>query len=302
MLRVAVLQLPGMLETSVSLSFDVLRTASRVAGARGQPPPFVVAPAGGPGEPPGLLVVPGLGCASADELEATLATPAVQAGVAVVAAARAAGAWLASSCAGVALLAEAGALDGRRVTTSWFLGPAMARRYPRVRFVDGAMLVEDGRCVTGGAALAHGEVMLALTRRFVGPEVADLCARYLLLDERRSQQPYVAIAALVLGDAQLAAADAWIRARVGEAFTLDALAAAVGSTPWTLARRFQRVCGLSPSRYVQQVRAEEARRRLAQGARFDEAAYAVGFADSSALRRLLRRLEGGDGSVSPGAG
>jgi transcriptional regulator GlxA family with amidase domain len=133
--------------------------------------------------------------------------------------------------------------------------------------------------------------MLAVVRRFAGPDVAAMCARYLLLDVRRSQQPYVAIAALALGDAQLARADAWIRSQVGRTFALDELAAAVGSTPWTLARRFQRVCGMSPSRYVQQVRAEEARRRLAEGARFEEAAYAVGFADPSALRRLLRRLE-----------
>lgn len=63
-----------------------------------------------------------------------------------------------------------------------------------------------------------------------------------------------------------------------------------GTTQWTLARRFQRVCGLSPSRFVQQLRAEEASRRLAQGARFDETAYAVGFSDPSALRRMLKRL------------
>ncbi|MBS2017428.1 MAG: AraC family transcriptional regulator [Deltaproteobacteria bacterium] len=62
---------------------------------------------------------------------------------------------------------------------------------------------------------------------------------------------------------------------------------------WTLARRLQRVCGLSPSRFVQQLRAEEASRRLARGARFDETAYAVGFSDPSALRRMLGRLEAG---------
>lgn len=293
--RVSIVSLPAMLATSVSLTHDVLRTANRIAMALRRPAPFVLAPAlsePGPGEE-ALWIVPGLGCTDAHELEALLSTRPVRSTVQRLARAHAAGALVASSCAGVALLAEAGLLHGRRATTSWFLRPALAQRYPEVRFVEGAMLIEDGRCLTGGAALAQGEVMLALTARFAGPDVADLCARYLLLDNRRSQQPYVSAAALILSDELLIQAERWVRAHLSRPFRLAELAEGLGTNPWTLARRFQRVCGTSPSRFVQQLRAEEARRRLAQGARFDETAYALGYSDPSAMRRMLKRLSSG---------
>lgn len=293
MKRVVILELPGMLATSLSLTRDVLGTANRVALALKQPAPFEWENwlyRSDAAAKPDLLIVPGLGCTDASELAAALESPTVREAVRTIATLHAAGTVVASSCAGVALLAEAGVLDGRRAATSWFLRPAMVQRYPRVRFIEGAMLIDDGRCVTGGAALAQGEVMLTLVLRHAGAEVANLCARYLLLDNRRSQQPYVSISALALSDELLARADAWARINLARPFSMDELAEAAGTTQWTLARRFQRVCGLSPSRFVQQLRAEEASRRLAQGARFDETAYAVGFSDPSALRKMLKRL------------
>lgn len=293
--RVSVVSLPGMLATSVSLTHDVLQTANRIAVALRRPAPFDLAP---PLSEPehgqeALCIVPGLGCTDEDELDLLLSTRQARSVVQRLAKVHAAGAMMASSCAGVALLAEAGLLDGRRAATSWFLLPALAQRYPEVRFVKGAMLIEDGRCLTGGAALAQGEVMLALTARYAGPDVADLCARYLLLDNRRSQQPYVSAAALILSDELLVQAERWVRAHLSHPFRLADLAEALGTTPWTLARRFQRVCGTSPSRFVQQLRAEEAGRRLALGARFDETAYALGYSDPSAMRRMLKRLGNG---------
>ncbi|KAI9018954.1 hypothetical protein DFJ74DRAFT_200207 [Hyaloraphidium curvatum] len=62
---------------------------------------------------------------------------------------------------------------------SWFLHPTLARRYPDVRFVPDAMVVDDGSCLTGAAAMAQGDVMLALVRRVASPEIADLTARCL---------------------------------------------------------------------------------------------------------------------------
>jgi len=296
MKRVVVLELPGMLETSVSLSRDVIRTANRIAEALHQPVPFALETVSQPGSSavmPDLLIVPGLGCSDASGVATTLESPLGRAAVESISAAYAGGAVVASSCAGVALLAEAGILDGRQAATSWFLRPALARRYPRVRFVADAIIVDDGQCVTGGAAMAQGELMLALTLRYAGAEIADLCARYLLLDNRRSQQPYISISALAVADGLLAKADAWVRDNLQRAFSMSELADAIGTTQWTLARRLKRTFGISTSRFVQQIRAEEASRRLAQGARFDEAAYAVGFADPSALRRLLGRLQAG---------
>ena len=58
---------------------------------------------------------------------------------------------LASLCIGAFLLAEAGLLDGHRVTTSWLLAPELAKRYPLVNVQAGSLVVQDGRVLTSAS-------------------------------------------------------------------------------------------------------------------------------------------------------
>ena len=54
-----------------------------------------------------------------------------------------AGAAIAGVCSGVALLAEAGLLDGKRATTHWGLAEDYGRRYPSVRWQPEYFVTED---------------------------------------------------------------------------------------------------------------------------------------------------------------
>lgn len=104
------------------------------------------------------------------------------------------GAMLAAPCASTFLLADTGLLDGRRATTTWWLAPLFRRRYPKVELVTDQIVVADWPIATGGAAMAQMDLMLAIVGRFAGPSLAKRCANYLLLDERHSQAPFMAIA------------------------------------------------------------------------------------------------------------
>lgn len=296
MTQVAVLELPGCMASSAAITHDVLATANRIGGAKRAPPFAVTTLACGPRGARGglggadLVIVPGLGAAAAEDLDATLAGPACRRAAALLAEARAAGSALAAACASTFLLAEAGLLDGRRATTTWWLAPAFRRRYPKVELVPERIVVADWPVATAGAAMAQMDLMLAVVGRFAGASLARACARYLLLDERRSQAPFMAIGWLAGQDPKLAQAEAWVRANIGRDFAIDELAAALALGPRTLARRLAATCGLSPIQFVQRLRIERAR-HLLETTRLpvDEIARRVGYAEPSTLRRLIRR-------------
>src|SRR6202012_5195030 len=95
------------------------------------------------------------------------------------------GARISPSCIGTFVLAEAGLLDGEEATTTWWLSPLFRQRYPRVRLDESRVIVQPNAVVTAGAALSHLDLALTLIRR-ASPELANLTARYLVVDVRTS--------------------------------------------------------------------------------------------------------------------
>ncbi len=283
--------------SSAAISHDVLATANRISLAAKRSAPFTVSTvrcgtgrnrAGLDGAD--LVIVPGLGTATAEELEARLKTSACRRAIGMLAEAFGAGTALAASCASTFLLAETGLLEGRRATTTWWLAPLFRRRYPGIDLAEERMVVADWPIATAGAAMAQMDLMLAVVARFAGPGLAHACARYLLLDQRRSQAPYMALSFMAGQDETIARAEAWARANIARDFTMDELAAAAGLAPRTFARRLAAVCGLSPVRFAQRIRVEAAE-LLLETTRLsvDEVARRVGYAEPSTLRRLIRR-------------
>lgn len=304
MIRVTVVEIQGCMATSAAITRDVMATANQIRGAAQRALPFDVTTVRcGPSRSSGklrradLIIVPGLGTASADELEAKLKSPACRRLGEMLVEAFEAGAMLAAPCASTFLLADTGLLNGRRATTTWWLAPLFRRRYPEVELVTDQIVVADWPIATAGAAMAQMDLMLAIVSRFTGPSLAKACANYLLLDERHSQAPFMAIAYLANQDSRIAKAEKWVRDNIARDFTVDELAEAVALAPRTFARRVAGTCGVSPIRFVQRIRIETAR-YLLETTRLsvEEIARQVGYAEPSTLRRLIRR----DTKHSPG--
>ena len=104
--------------------------------------------------------------------------------------------------------------------------------------------------------MAQMDLMLAVVGRFAGPRLAKACANYLLLDERRSQAPFMAVAYLAGQDPKMAKAESWVRDNIARDFGIDELAEAVALAPRTFARRMAATCGVSPIQFVQRIRVE----------------------------------------------
>jgi len=292
MTRIGILALPGAMRSSVAITLDLLDTANRLAAAS-KPAPFAAIELDPAEQLPAdidALVVPGLGACSEAELDERLARPDAIAAIALLRGAAEAGTLLAASCSSVFLLGAAGLLKGRRATTSWWLAPLLGRRHPDVTIDPDQLIVEDRQVITAGAAMAQMDLMLALITRFAGAKLAALCARYLLLDERRSQSRYMALGFLAARDPIVARAEAWTQEHLTAPFSINDLACAVGLAPRTFARRVAGAVGMSPVRFVQRLRVEAAV-HLIETTRLsiEEIAYRVGYAESSTLRRMILR-------------
>lgn len=202
------------------------------------------------------------------------------------------GALTATACVGTFVLAESSLLDGEEATTTWWLSPLFRQRYPRVRLDESRILVQSNTMLTAGAALSHLDLALTLIRR-ASPELANLTARYLVVDVRTSQSVYSVPNHLAHADPLIQRFERWARGRLAEGFSLDQAAEALGTSKRTLARRMQRVLGKSPLAFFQDLRVERAVHLLKTSqASVDQIGAAVGYAEGVSLRALLRRRLG----------
>lgn len=237
---------------------------------------------------PDLVIVPALACKQPATIVGALERPDVRE-LADLVARFASRCRIAAACTGTFVLGRAGVLDGRRATTTWWLGPTFREQFPAVELDDAAMLVADEGVLTAGAALAHLDLALAVIRER-SPELASLVARYLVLDDRPSQAPFVAPAHIAFDDELVKKFERWIRRHLGEPFELARAARAVGASERTLQRRIRAVLGKPPIGFVQDLRLERAVHLLRTSDRsIDDIASTVGYEDGSTLRTLLRR-------------
>jgi transcriptional regulator GlxA family with amidase domain len=302
-----VIALDGALASSVTITLDVLAMANRICHELGRPGVFDVRIAGSGAAAfrpflafaeaehaaPELLVIPAQGFSKAVSYAERLAEPDADEARALILDAAAAGADVTGSCTGALLLASTGLLAGRRATTAWWLAPVFREMFPDVRLDTRELILSDGPFTTAGAAMAQMDLTVGLIARYAGADIADACARRMILDERRSQVPYLAVGLLAAADDTVARAAAYARSRLGDPVGVNDLADAAGAAPRTFARRVARVTGLSPVQFLQRLRMERAVELIETTALpFDEIAYQVGYADPSTLRGLLRRSLG----------
>jgi transcriptional regulator GlxA family with amidase domain len=306
-----VLALDQVFDTGLAAMLDAFATANELAGLSGMTgPQFDVQVVGVrrtvrtslgfavPIKPmparavPDWMVVPAIGYKMPGPLEAALGRADVRDAAAAIHAAAARGAGTAAACIGTFVAAEAGVLDGRESTTTWWLAPLFRRRYPAVRLDESRMLVKSGKVVTAGAALSHMDLALWLIRQR-SPRLAALTARYLVVDSRASQSAYALVDHLAHADPLVERFETWARAHLADGFALEAAAAAVGASKRTLARRLRVVLGKTPLSYVQELRVERAVHLLrTTDESVERIAARVGYADGVTLRNLLRRRVG----------
>lgn len=305
--------LEGAYASSVAVTQDMLAAAAALAPRAGVAAPRwrLCSLAGGPvrlqgglsvqaarlparaGRDRSLWVLPGLGLATPAALQARLASAEAGAVAAALARHAAAGGTVAAACSAVFLLRDAGLLQGRRATTSWWLAPLLQAMAPACRVDADRMVCADGPVTTAGAAFAQTDLMLHLLRERCGSALAEQVARMLLVDGRQAQAPFIVPEAMASGNDLVARLAARVEAALPAPPSVAELARAFCMSERTLARHVQKATGKSTLALVQSVRLRRAR-ALLEGSRMtvEQVAEAVGYQDATALRRLMRKVAG----------
>lgn len=310
--RVVLLAFPGAQVLDVAGPLEVFATAGGVASdaapAAGDPAYCTVlaAPARGPLRTSGGIVV------SADralrDVRGAVDTLLVAGGPGVAGAARDAALLrrlrglaqrvrrLASVCTGAFLLAEAGLLDGRRVTTHWAACGELARRYPRLRVEPDPIFLRDGPVYTSAGVTAGMDLALALVEEDLGRPVALATARRLVLFLKRpgGQSQFSAwLRAQGAESGPIEKLATWIVGNPDQDLSVAALARRAGMSPRHFARVFAAAVGSTPARFAERARVESARRLLEDSDRGVEGvAERCGFGSAETMRRAFLRSLG----------
>ncbi|WSV25168.1 GlxA family transcriptional regulator [Streptomyces griseus] len=198
---------------------------------------------------------------------------------------------LVSVCTGALLLAEAGLLDGHRVTTHWNYCERLARDYPAVEVDPEPIFVRDGRLATSAGVTAGIDLALALVEEDHGRDLALTIARHLVVFLRRpgNQAQFSAqLSAQTARREPLREVQHWIAQHPDADLGVDALAARARLSPRHFARAFRAETGTTPGRYVERVRLEHARRLLEDTADgVERVARASGYGTPEAMRRAF---------------
>ena len=309
-MNICVLCLDDVFDTGLTVLLDTLSTANELALAQGfAQPPFAVRLVGVRRrvrtalgftrevapltvvEYPDWVIVPALNAKQPGPLLEALERRDVRTAIAQLRTWHADGLRIAAACIGTFLVAEAGVLDDMEATTTWSLAPLFRQRYPQVRLDDSRMIAASPRAVTAGAAIGHLDLALWMVRQ-ASPSLADMVARFMLIDKRTTQSQYIVPDYLAHADPLISNFERWSRQNLANGFSLQAAAKALAVGPRTLQRRTDAILGKSPLAFFQDLRIQRAEQQLAAGHDLKLIAEEVGYADSATLRNLLRRRLG----------
>jgi len=213
------------------------------------------------------------------------------------------GAMLCSACSGVFLLAETGLLDGQNSTIHWVYADQFRKLYPRVPLSPEKPLLVAGdrsQFASCGASMSWHDLALYLVARHVTPAAAQGVAKFFALQWHQEGLGHYIIfeGRHDHGDAAILAAQSWLEKHYQVGDPVEQAVRESGLAERTFKRRFTKATGHAPLSYVQQLRIEEAKRRLERGSEpVDEIGWQVGYEDPAFFRRLFKRITG----LSPGS-
>lgn len=205
-----------------------------------------------------------------------------------------------SVCTGVFLLAAAGLLHGKRVTTHWECAGRLKSQFPELEIDADQIFIQDGSLYTTAGVTAGMDLALALVEEDYGRDLALIVARYMVMFLKRpgGQSQFSAhLAAQMSGKTRIQQAQEYVIANLTQQLSVENLAKQAGMSTRNFARVFRQEMTITPTEFVDAARLDAARRLLEDTAKsLQQIASECGFGNVDGMRRTFIRNLG----ASPG--
>jgi AraC family transcriptional activator FtrA len=205
------------------------------------------------------------------------------------------GARFCTICSGVFVLAAAGILDDKTVTTHWRYAEKLAKRYPQLQVQADALYIDAGQVITSAGSAAGLDMLLYLVRKDYGVKVANQVAQRLVIPPHREggQAQYIPRPVAQDERGRLSALLDWLRTNPAQAHSLETLAARAAMSERTLQRQFLELTGYSPYEWLIRERVAIAKELLESSeASINRILELSGFGSEETFRRQFKRVTG----------
>lgn len=202
---------------------------------------------------------------------------------------------LASVCTGAFLLAETGLLNGCQATTHWNYCQQLAKNYPQIQVKPDRIFIQDGSIFTSGGITSGIDLALAILEEDWGRDLALHVARFLVVFLKRpgGQSQFSAyLNNEACNRKDLRELQTWIMTHIEDDLRVEMLAERMAMSPRNFARLFLDETGITPAKFVEMARIDQARHFLETTEySIEQVADKSGFKDPERMRRsFIRQL------------
>ncbi|MCT2409237.1 DJ-1/PfpI family protein [Chryseobacterium antibioticum] len=196
-----------------------------------------------------------------------------------------------SVCTGAFVLAEAGLLNGKQVTTHWKFADILQKSYPELEVNVNPFFIRDQQIYTSGGVTSGMDLALALLEEDFGKPVASEVARHLVLHLHRpgiQTQFGNALPDYDMMSPFIKEVRNLLKHRLGESISIENIAEAVNMSVRNFSRVFVKESGDTPGRFLEKMRLDQAKNMLEYtDMSLDMIAAQCGFGSAMSLRRLF---------------
>ncbi len=196
-----------------------------------------------------------------------------------------------SVCVGAFVLAKAGLLDGKQVTTHWKFADALQKSYPKLDVNVNPFFIRDKPIYTSGGVSSGMDLALALLEEDFGKPLAVEVARHLVLHLKRSGvqsqfgnalPEYEMMSPFTKNVCDL------LKDKLGKAITVEYMAESLNMSVRNFSRVFVKESGMTAGRFLEKMRLDQAMNMLEYtDMSIDMIADKCGFGHAVSLRRLF---------------